>query len=422
MEPELRLREIVQTFQQHPDSLRIKKLIYATCRRSWENNADVLNQQDWHKLVGDLRDRNLSLEQLRGNLFRVVASLNRKAQYTLVAQAILDRVAVLYQNPQTEATQALSESATQTRPVREVSPYEAIAQSLEHHPAYLRIKKLIYGVCHQTWENDPRILEKHPLKDLIRQLHAIAPTTTHLAIALNRKAASLNRKVEYLQVAHLICQRLNPLYSAAIAPDDHTMAAEPEPVVEQTQTLASVPTAMQDSKAPSEVLTGTADVPELTLPNLESPDYTMPELAGADAPSFEGLVPPAQTGARPNPADHRQAQDLSNLFELRLNIVQYANPLRVKLLLFSSLMRTFDFSDQDWSVLRSQTMEDLLRQFLETYTSLDEADVNLTRAAYALPHSEEHAAVASALLRAIGPYYPSGSAQTPQFQLPHVFS
>lgn len=400
MDHSLRLREVVQQLQQHPNHLRIKKLLFGTCRQGWENDPVVLDRCEWVPLLQDLLQRYSSLEQLRGSLFRVVASLNRQAQYTLVAQAILDALQPLYDpSDGDESTQAIATSLKSASP--ESLPRVTIAQSLEHHPHYLRIKKLIYGVCYRTWENDPQVLECYPLGDLVRKLRTSAPSLTYLAVVLNRKAATLNRKTEYMGIAHTICEAMRPLYEDAIAPSA-------PPSSSSLATAAFTEGTRAEADLPPVSAQMTDEPPDLTLPHLEQPEYTQPSALPIADPLFEPFEPrvTAAPEAIAFPASVSQfSSDRSDLFELRLKIVRYANPLRVKLLLFCSVVRTFDFSAQDWSDLRAFTLEDLLRKLFDTYASLDEVEVNLTRAAYALPQAEEQAAIASAVLRAIAPYY-----------------
>ncbi|MGP1385171.1 MAG: hypothetical protein ACTS2F_16530 [Thainema sp.] len=311
-----------------------------------------------------------------------------------------------------------------------LSPYAAIARNLERHAEAHRIHKLIYGVCHQTWENDMLRLQSHPLLDLLELLHHKAPSLAHLAVMLNQKAATLNRKLVYMQIAHVICELMRPVYNgqpsaAAVSPGQAAIATPPSPdsspataaiSADMTSDMTAPISPITDSISPADngwdaIVEGVTQAewePAMNSLN-QHPEMTIPEIHSELL--AEGLQEQPLLGYATG-VDDEQTQpfrDRSDLFELRLQIIRYANPLRAKLILFSSLQHTFDFSSQDWLLLKDVTLEDLLRQLFRTYHSMDEVDVNLTRAAYALPNIYQQDATVTSLMRAIAPYYPADS-------------
>lgn len=320
-----------------------------------------------------------------------------------------------------------------------LSPYAAVARNLERHTEAHRIHKLIYGVCHQTWENDMLRLQSHPLLDLLELLHQKAPSLAYLAVMLNQKAATLNRKLVYMQVAHVICELMRPVYSdglipaPATAPPGAGAIAAPIPTAQstasRTQTAFSEEAAIADDMttpiAPisdpmmqadsgwDAIVEGVTQAEwEPAMNCLNRHEMTMPEIPsellaeGLQEQPYSGYDMGAGSAAD---EDAQAIRDRSDLFELRLYIIRYANPLRAKLILFSSLYHTFDFSSQDWLLLKDATLEDLLRKLFETYHNMDEVDVNLTRAAYAMPNIDPQDATVASLMRAIAPYYPADS-------------
>ncbi len=320
-----------------------------------------------------------------------------------------------------------------------LSPYAPVARNLERHTEAHRIHKLIYGVCHQTWENDMLRLQSHPLLDLLELLHQKAPSLAYLAVMLNQKAATLNRKLVYMQVAHVICELMRPVYSEglvpapATAPPGQGAIATPIPNAQspesRTQTAFSDEAAIADEMTTpigpildsmvqadsgwDAIVEGVTQAEwEPAMDCLNRHEMTIPEIPsellaeGLQEQPYSGY----DIGANSAADDDTQAfRDRSDLFELRLQIIRYANPLRAKLILFSSLYHTFDFSSQDWLLLKDATLEDLLRQLFKTYHNMDEVDVNLTRAAYAMPNVYQQDATVNSLMRAIAPYYPADS-------------
>lgn len=507
------VEQVAQVLQQHPDQLRIKKLVFGICEKRWENDPAVLNRRDFIGLINRLLATYRCADDLRQAVLKVVARLNRQTRYLPLAYFLLDQVESLYhavaEEEDAEMTQfgefpveepthldaatapartptgsggmkddetafslsapvgsddpertagrvaiathpahpattseltvnaqpgsAAVSTAGQAAGMMEacLSPYAAVARNLERHAEAHRIHKLIYGVCHQTWENDMLRLQSHPLLDLLELLHQKAPSLAYLAVMLNQKAATLNRKLVYMQVAHIICELMRPVYSdglvpapatappgqGAIAapipnassPSPHTQTAFSEeaeiaPILEPiTQTDSGwdeiVESVTQAEWAPA---MNCLNRHEMTLP--EIPSELLEE--GLQEQPYSGY----DIGADSASDEETQAfRDRSDLFELRLQIIRYANPLRAKLILFSSLYHTFDFSSQDWLLLKDATLEDLLRQLFKTYHNMDEVDVNLTRAAYAMPNIDPQDATVASLMRAIAPYYPADS-------------
>ncbi|MDX2100816.1 MAG: adenylate/guanylate cyclase domain-containing protein [Leptolyngbyaceae cyanobacterium bins.59] len=90
--------------------------------------------------------------------------------------------------------------------------YTQIADELNQHEALVRIKKLLVCLCHQRWENDPKQLDRFPLKDLLKELHQRNGTFAELQANLEQVVRNLSKQAEYRLVAHTIAGKLAPLY------------------------------------------------------------------------------------------------------------------------------------------------------------------------------------------------------------------
>ncbi|MBJ7899792.1 MAG: hypothetical protein GC158_07710 [Cyanobacteria bacterium RI_101] len=84
---------------------------------------------------------------------------------------------------------------------------------LSDHPEALRIKKLIYSLCKNLWENDPTKLESHSLKSLLIELLKTHPNLKRLIIAAHGLVLSLNRQEVYAPLAKYILMTLAPIYN-----------------------------------------------------------------------------------------------------------------------------------------------------------------------------------------------------------------
>jgi hypothetical protein len=88
-----------------------------------------------------------------------------------------------------------------------------------------------------------------------------------------------------------------------------------------------------------------------------------------------------------------------DLFDVRQKVVQQTNPLRAKILLFSSLYHPFCFSSQDWMNLKVQELDELMRQVLSTCRTANELHTKLNTTAQAFTEIEEYIGTANVLFK-----------------------
>lgn len=98
-------------------------------------------------------------------------------------------------------------------------------------------------------------------------------------------------------------------------------------------------------------------------------------------------------------------QGPDDLFDLRGQLLRKTNPLRSKILIFSTIYRQFDFSDRDWMALKAQELDELLRNLFEACPTLDELDSRLHRTARNLDGMEENLNAADLLVRCFTHFY-----------------
>ena len=96
MTTEALLASTVCTLTTHDQSLRIKKLVFATYQSAWENDSKVLEQFDLRSLLLSLRDRYPALPDLEAQLQWIVAGLNRQDLYREVADAVVKQLQPWY--------------------------------------------------------------------------------------------------------------------------------------------------------------------------------------------------------------------------------------------------------------------------------------------------------------------------------------
>ena len=394
METVFLLDRVVQDLEQNPNLARIKKLIICACRNTWENDPDYLKQFALGPLIQELVLLYPTLEELRQSLDGIVRTLNKTAEYTLVANAILDATRLLY--PGADAGSADGDSEYLD------TLYNEIAQDLEQDENADRIKKLIFCVCGHSWENEIAKIDRFKLATLVQTLHEINPTFQDLDTAFSKVVRTLNKQVEYGLIADEILDRFERLYPDDLNSTEVILSTDP-------QLIAPSPRAVPLPPPPAKPPAVHPPIPE-RFAGLEQPvDWSEPSAHEAEVEAEfefdrseaepESLSPQSPPPQLSSPFCDRDP------FEIRLEAIRYANPLRIKILTFSALHHPFAFSDQDWLDLRSHQLDDLLQQLVLACKTVDELEAMLDRIARTFDEAEEYLQVTTALLRVLRPLY-----------------
>ena len=119
MENLLLISEVAQELGQHSNTARIKKLIFATWKNCWENDLSVIDRFPLTNILQELVNFYPTPEQLRVAFFNIVNTLNKKEEYTLIAEIILAKLDNLYvcQEPKTEMVYRAVTSPSQSLPI-----------------------------------------------------------------------------------------------------------------------------------------------------------------------------------------------------------------------------------------------------------------------------------------------------------------
>jgi len=362
--------QIAHKLEQGEHSDRIKKLLFYVCHSRWENDLHRLQSIHLSTLIADLHRLAPTLEQLRSTLDRFVQTLSKQAEYSLIANKIISALLHLYNTEEEVPAQPahhltslaqlpapLPESSISKGSIDELSNeqnhlYNEVVRGLGWDPNLLRIKKLILYACWQQWESDPVKLDGINLGILVRELHRLAPKLQQLQTTLTTVVDALNKQAEYRPIAQTIISKFSCLY-----PSESAVAATAE---------------------------------------CNSP-------AVCDPASSQAATPPkSQLASIPQ---HQRI----NLFDYRLGIMKYANPLRAKILILSALHDDFRFTNQDWLNLKLYELDGLLRQLLFTCKTYTDLEALLYGAARRLQEPEETVQTATAVVQCLRSFYVHGN-------------
>ena len=232
--------------------------------------------------------------------------------------------------------------------MKALSILDEVVRELEQDVNLSRIKKILFFACKDFWENDPAQLASADLGSLIEELCAKYSRLEDIEALLNSIVSKVNKKTEYALVADLIVCQLSRLYEF----EDFTKL-----------------------------------------------EVNISSFGGHEAPAFDEHFSSEVSSSEEN------ARNPGNLFDVRQKILQQTNPLRAKILIFSSLYHEFTFSDRDWLLLKTQELDNLLRQLFNVCGSLAELESQLYTTASNLDNRDENDQAASVIIKAMNPCY-----------------
>jgi len=380
------LTPVAHYLEEHEEFQRIQKLVFCLCKKYWENDPNVLQSFSLNQLLLELVQAKPTIEQLTFSMYKLVKTLNRPKVYAAVAKVILDQLNPVYQSEkkqengqgnQTKMTVVeRSPSEKETQVIDQDFLAEQIANKLSQHSEASRMVKLVYAACKDSWENDAEIIHRYGLKKLITELREKYPRKEEIQFVFNRLVANINKQTLYLAIANLILSQMDCLYEnfdEAIDGEDH-----PQNQALKTQILQ------------------TPDVLALTRANRRQDIET--SIIEVNAEPIETVL---KSAAQPQVSPSANAPKAYNLFELRLEIMQYTNPLRTKILLFSVLFHTWDKQGKDWAMLRGYSLDDLMQQVILTGKPIAEIEAKLFAEAKTFAETEAYVQTAGTIIQAL---------------------
>ena len=210
------LSAALKTLASHKNHRRIKKLLYASYYGMWENSTAVLEAVPLKTLIEVLTERNTTLEDCRRSLYRIVDTLNRKDAYAKVANTILDSLHVFYSEESLGTVDAdIEGSPTEAGGVL-INPmialYKDVADRIDIRDERVRMKKLLYCLCYEKWENDNEAITHIRTITLVEALYQQITTIQGLQNRLRAVLLRLNRKATYAPIANALFEECQALY------------------------------------------------------------------------------------------------------------------------------------------------------------------------------------------------------------------
>ncbi|NET49457.1 MAG: hypothetical protein F6K09_12200, partial [Merismopedia sp. SIO2A8] len=366
-----------------------------------------LSSYHLHELVQQLLHLAPTLQELKTHLTSVIHSLNKPAEYTLIANTIVRHLRRLYPDAITHSSEHYQ------------SLYGLAANQLGQDDEHIRIKKLLYFVCRDQWTQD---LDNVNLSDLVGEMHILTPTQSDLKAVLESVIQNVSKPEKYRAIAQRIIRGLAPLYAPAT---QAVMASpsSPEILSRSTPLIPNSPISPQSLQG--------RQLQEISVPTATGEDVLPTPLSAITYPKSPSPTPPAQRSHKSVSMRKKVASlSMDDLFSLRIEIHKFTNPLLAKYVLFMNSYATAIGSDHNsepgqwdsmtWDALRSTDLDTLLRDGLKSCRNIREFERSLKRTTRQLSASQHYRAVISAIVRAVRPIFAECQELQPLVHQPQV--
>lgn len=404
--PPSALADVAHYLEEQDEGQRIKKLLFCLSKKYWENDPNVLDTNGLDALLAELVVQKPTIEQFTFSLYKLVKTLNRPKVYAAVAKTILDQLGPIYtaygetitpgNGRGEEGAIAAGPPANQSpTPVHRVVKPQYLAAEIAHilmqHREQVRIEKLIFAVARGYWENNLQAIEEVGLANLLLELRQRYPTPGQLQEGFSQIVNNINKATFYLAIAKLVLEQMQVLYDEEPQPGDHDPVLGNEP--QTNLAMAPAPDPLVNNAQATSIV-NFEDLPIPAPPPRPRPSEPILTVLGAVVPSPPGTPLQAQT--------EKKEYDL---FEIRSEIMQYTNPLRAKVLLFSVLFQSWDEHNPDWSLVRSYALDDLVEELILSRRRPNEVEIKLNALASQMFDREEYQQTAQTLIKIIKPLF-----------------
>ncbi|MBK1990044.1 hypothetical protein A0J48_021360 [Sphaerospermopsis aphanizomenoides BCCUSP55] len=253
------LDQIAQDLEYDPNSKRIKKLIFCTCKKVGANDEEKLDRYTFQELIHELYNLNPTIDYLNYTLTQVVNTLNKPAEYAIIANIILNKLDTLYvisndeatgiifnQPTQPEETEIISnppqpqisstshylESATTDQTKYEYNQFD-VRQNLMRYTNPLRAKIVIFSALYHRFtfqKEDWLKLKSIELDILLEKLFDACPTMREFEYRLNNSVIYMGNSDENIQAASTIIRFMKSFYGDISVNPNQYSSSETRPL------------------------------------------------------------------------------------------------------------------------------------------------------------------------------------------------
>ncbi|MCY7407253.1 MAG: hypothetical protein LH631_07715 [Alkalinema sp. CAN_BIN05] len=363
---------IARQLAQDEQATRIYKFLTYVSEGTWVGDISSPNEAMIYRVLGQLLEQFPDTSLLRSRLHISVNTLSKPAEYSQIADTILEAIFLVRgggEDPTTMFLWVVSPINPQVN--LQTTLYITISAQLLQLPNQIRLKKLAFCAAQSIWEGDVAKLVSMSWIDLTKMIHQRHATRKDLKNGLEQVVSRLSKPIEYSLLAETLINNLQALYRVPIVevPSDTTE-------LNLTQNLTQ----------------------NLNLTEAES-------LANFDEVGRDTYVPKPADVMPPSPWSDDTGSSMvdaidSVVFDLHFDIMKLANPLRLKHLLLI-LVNSVEPKDAiEGMTLRQQSTMPLLATAFRLHRKPEILAIKLREIARKLPDSDEYETTIEAMMRA----------------------
>ena len=360
---------IARQLAQDEQATRIYKLLTYVSEGAWVGDISSPNEAMIYRVLDQFLKQFTDLTLLRSHLHASVNTLSKPAEYSQIADTILEAIFLARGGGEDPTTTFLRVVSPLVHP--QTTLYTTIAAQLSQLPNQIRLKKLAFCAAQSIWEGDVAKLESMSWADVTKAIHQRHATRKELKKGLQQVVSRLSKPIEYSLLAEKLIDSLQALYQLSSVDVPAIVAAE----LNLTPNLNNLNSSEAESLANLDEVSRDTHVPK-------SADV-IPSSPWSDA-TGSSMVEAIDTV----------------VFDLHFDIMKLANPLRLKHLLLI-LVNSIEPEDTiEGMTLRQQSTIPLLATAFRLHRKPEILAIKLREIARKLPDSDEYETTIEAMMRA----------------------
>jgi len=335
---------IVNDLEVNPNIIEIKQLLLYICLNKWESDRLKLEKLNLRGLIQELLELAATPIQLKSLITKITETV--EGEYTPIAATINNEISKLYIPNQAEPQDI----------------YDEVIQSLQDESKDItRIKRLLFYLC--KYDLGHLDINNLTLRIAIQELQNLYPSLETLRIRMKQALALINQP-EYTAIMDVVIDELSAIYPVR-----------------------------SPNFSPSQIVAPT-DIQEATASHDFLPVEPLSNIVDQNIPNKD----------RSEEFIDQQIAELE-LFDLRLEIIKYLSPLRVKILIFSTLNNVAESTNESILAIRTYELDDMLRDLFYAYKNPEKLETQLKITAKQFKDIDEYQQAATVIMSALMSIY-----------------
>lgn len=207
--------DVVKDLERIENLTKVKKLLLCACKNTWENDQKKLEAIQLSTLVKDIHEIAPTYGQLKSVLIQVIKKLNKKVQYFMLANTIVQKLNKLYPDNLASRKRIRTQLKQLKKGVK--YPYDLydLKFKVARNSTLRRAKVLVFSALNYKFAystQDWATLDSLEFDEIVRALFYSCETPEDLEFRLYGTAACLDEPDKQIGTAGIIVDCMLPYY------------------------------------------------------------------------------------------------------------------------------------------------------------------------------------------------------------------